>query len=86
LQATWLGASLHVAASLSCRFLLACLQVANMHGDEPGGRVLLPMLAEWMCSKQSSDARASRIINDMHLVSVICSWPTKTASADRADL
>lgn len=41
--------------------------VANMHGDEPGGRVLLPMLAEWMCSKQSSDARASRIINDMHL-------------------
>lgn len=48
----------------------ACLlQVANMHGDEPGGRVLLPLLAEWLCSKQTSDPRAARIIDGMHLVS-----------------
>jgi hypothetical protein len=40
-----------------------------MHGDEPGGRMLLPMLAEWLCSKQTTDPRAARIINGMHLVS-----------------
>jgi carboxypeptidase D len=38
-----------------------------MHGDEPGGRVLLPMLAEWLCSKQTTDPRAARIIDSMHL-------------------
>jgi hypothetical protein len=43
-------------------------QVGNMHGDEPGGRMLLPMLAEWLCSKQTIDQRAARIINGMHLV------------------
>lgn len=42
--------------------------VANMHGDEPSGRMLLPMLAEWLCANKG-DARASRIINNMHLVS-----------------
>lgn len=46
----------------------SCRQVANMHGDEPGGRVLLPMLAEWLCSKQATDLRAARILNGMHLV------------------
>lgn len=47
---------------------LAWLQSANMHGNEPSGRFLLPLLAEWLCSNQA-DARASRIINNMHLVS-----------------
>lgn len=42
-----------------------------MHGDEPGGRVLLPLLAEWLCSKQSTDPRAARIIDEMHLVSTL---------------
>lgn len=41
-----------------------------MHGDEPGSRMLLPMLAEWLCSKQTTDARAARIVNGMHLVSL----------------
>jgi carboxypeptidase D len=50
-----------------CHCLARALQVGNMHGDEPGGRVLLPMLAEWLCSKQTTDARAARIIDSMHL-------------------
>lgn len=39
-----------------------------MHGDEPGGRVLLPMLAEWLCANAATDPRAKRIIQGMHLV------------------
>eukprot|EP00878_Enallax_costatus_P024848 GHUV01026540.1.p1 GENE.GHUV01026540.1~~GHUV01026540.1.p1 ORF type:complete len:416 (+),score=69.75 GHUV01026540.1:694-1941(+) len=42
--------------------------IANMHGDETSGRMLLPMLAEWLCdSWQGGDQRAARIVKDMHL-------------------
>lgn len=68
--------------------LLPLLQVANMHGDETSGRMLLPMLAEWLCNNRN-DPRASRIIENMHLVglsdatveahvvkdSLVWSWP-----------
>lgn len=30
--------------------------------------MLLPLLAEWLCSKQATDPRAARILNGMHLV------------------
>ena len=51
----------------ACCPLLPLLQVANMHGDETSGRMLLPMLAEWLCNNRN-DPRASRIIENMHLV------------------
>jgi hypothetical protein len=38
-----------------------------MHGDETSGRMLLPMMAEWLCNNKN-DPSASRIINGMHLV------------------
>lgn len=42
--------------------------IANMHGDETSGRMLLPMLAEWLCDNwQGGDERATRIVKDMHL-------------------
>ncbi|KAK9830901.1 hypothetical protein WJX81_003069 [Elliptochloris bilobata] len=41
--------------------------VANMHGDEPSGRQLLVALAEWLCVHHRRDARAGRIVADMHL-------------------
>lgn len=50
---------------------LVQLQVANMHGDETSGRMLLPMLAEWLCANRNNDTRASRIIDNMHLVRAI---------------
>lgn len=42
--------------------------IANMHGDETGGRMLLPKLAEWLCDNwQGGDQRAARIVKNMHL-------------------
>lgn len=41
--------------------------VANMHGDETGGRALLPLLAEWLCANYKSNATAARIVQHMHL-------------------
>lgn len=41
--------------------------VGNMHGDEPASRQLLLGLAEWLCQYRTSDDRAARIVNDMHL-------------------
>ncbi|KIZ04213.1 hypothetical protein MNEG_3740 [Monoraphidium neglectum] len=41
--------------------------IANMHGDEPSGRMLLPMLAEWLCANNGKDARATRLLRDAHL-------------------
>eukprot|EP00879_Flechtneria_rotunda_P009865 GHRR01010317.1.p1 GENE.GHRR01010317.1~~GHRR01010317.1.p1 ORF type:complete len:336 (+),score=116.49 GHRR01010317.1:2158-3165(+) len=41
--------------------------VANMHGNEPSGRVLLPQLAEWLCANHKTDQRAKRLVDDMHL-------------------
>jgi carboxypeptidase D len=38
-----------------------------MHGDETSGRMLLPMLAEWLCANRATDTRAARIIDGMHL-------------------
>ncbi|GBF96908.1 carboxypeptidase D [Raphidocelis subcapitata] len=41
--------------------------VANMHGDETSGRMLLPMLAEWLCANNGKDPRATRLVRDAHL-------------------
>jgi carboxypeptidase D len=41
--------------------------VANMHGDETSGRMLLPMLAEWLCANNGKDERATRLVRDTHL-------------------
>jgi len=41
--------------------------IANMHGDEPSGRMLLPMLAEWLCAKNGRDERATKLVRDTHL-------------------
>lgn len=41
--------------------------IANMHGDEPGGRMLLPQLAEWLCSHYKTNQTAKRIVDGMHL-------------------
>ncbi|GBF96907.1 carboxypeptidase D [Raphidocelis subcapitata] len=41
--------------------------LANMHGDEPSGRMLLPMLAEWLCANNGKDPRATRLVRDAHL-------------------
>jgi carboxypeptidase D len=29
--------------------------------------MLLPMLAEWLCANNGKDARATRMVRDMHL-------------------
>lgn len=43
--------------------------IANMHGDEISGRALLPLFAEWLCENNvaGGDARAARIVKDMHI-------------------
>ena len=41
--------------------------VANMHGDETSGRMLLPMFAEWLCANNGKDARATRLVRDTHV-------------------
>eukprot|EP00775_Hariotina_reticulata_P009515 gene9515-9680_t len=41
--------------------------IANMHGDETSGRVLLPQLAEFLCASYNKDSRATSIIKGMHL-------------------
>jgi len=41
--------------------------IANMHGDETSGRMLLPQLAEFLCDSYNKDDRATSIIKKMHL-------------------
>lgn len=41
--------------------------IANMHGDETSGRMLLPQLAEFLCASYNKDRRATSIIKGMHL-------------------
>ncbi|PSC74500.1 carboxypeptidase D [Micractinium conductrix] len=41
--------------------------IANMHGTEPGGRQLLLTFAEWLCANWKSEARAKRVVQDMHM-------------------
>ncbi|KAL2650169.1 hypothetical protein R1flu_018297 [Riccia fluitans] len=41
--------------------------VGNMHGDEPSGRELTLLLAEWLCSNYPKDPTAKLIVRNMHL-------------------
>ncbi|KAF8071164.1 SOL1 [Scenedesmus sp. PABB004] len=41
--------------------------VANMHGNEPSGRALLPQLAEWLCAERGRDGRARAVLGGLHL-------------------
>ncbi|KAG6543213.1 hypothetical protein Mapa_015464 [Marchantia paleacea] len=41
--------------------------VGNMHGDEPSGRELILLLAEWLCSNYLKDPLASQIVKGVHL-------------------
>ena len=41
--------------------------VANMHGDETSGRMLLPMFAEWLCANNGKEPRATRLVRDAHI-------------------
>lgn len=49
--------------------------IANMHGDETGGRQLLLALAEWLCANPSAP-KAKQIIDGMHL------WLLPTVNPD----
>ncbi|KAI8473599.1 MAG: hypothetical protein J3K34DRAFT_518884 [Monoraphidium minutum] len=50
--------------------------IANMHGDEPSGRMLLPMLAEWLCENRGREERATRLLGGTHL------WLLPTVNPD----
>lgn len=41
--------------------------IANMHGDETGGRQLLIGLARWLCDNYPSNVYAAKIVRGMHL-------------------
>lgn len=41
--------------------------VANIHGDETLGRVLVVGLAEWLCQNYKTNVVAKRIVNGVHL-------------------
>lgn len=47
--------------------------VANMHGNEPSGRMLLPALAEYLCANSvnsgdtATDPKAARLVRDVHI-------------------
>ncbi|KAK9844433.1 hypothetical protein WJX74_002416 [Apatococcus lobatus] len=59
--------------------------LANMHGDEPVGRQLLLTMAEWLCEHRSTDAKAARIIQDMHLFLVPTVNPDGFSSKTRGN-
>ena len=59
--------------------------IANMHGDEPSGRMLLPMLAEWLCANNGKDARATRLVKDAHIYLVPTMNPDGFARHTRAN-
>ncbi|KAI8531579.1 hypothetical protein RHMOL_Rhmol11G0147400 [Rhododendron molle] len=41
--------------------------IGNVHGDEPVGRELLLLLANWLCDNYGKDPLATLIVNNVHL-------------------
>ncbi|KAH7835850.1 hypothetical protein Vadar_030488 [Vaccinium darrowii] len=41
--------------------------IGNVHGDEPVGRELLLLLANWLCDNHGKDPLATLIVNNVHL-------------------
>ncbi|KAJ6844974.1 carboxypeptidase SOL1 [Iris pallida] len=41
--------------------------IGNVHGDEPVGRELLMLLANWLCSNYMKDSLATMIVKNVHL-------------------
>ncbi|KDO83812.1 hypothetical protein CISIN_1g0372022mg, partial [Citrus sinensis] len=41
--------------------------IGNVHGDEPVGRELLILLANWICDNHVKDSLARLIVENMHL-------------------
>ncbi|KAI3424727.1 hypothetical protein D9Q98_008116 [Chlorella vulgaris] len=59
--------------------------IANMHGDETGGRQLLLALAEWLCANYAVDAAARTVVTKTHLWLLPTMNPDGFAAGTRAN-
>eukprot|EP00882_Tetradesmus_deserticola_P011128 GHRQ01011767.1.p1 GENE.GHRQ01011767.1~~GHRQ01011767.1.p1 ORF type:complete len:333 (+),score=114.99 GHRQ01011767.1:504-1502(+) len=57
--------------------------VGNMHGNEPSGRMLLPQLAEWLCSNYESNDTAQRLVDGLHTHLLVTMNPDGFAARKR---